>query len=171
MIEKTNKRIIVVTDASFSDLHKLATWACWIVTPVGEIQYCRPMQQNQSITNSAIAELYAICNALAILQQQVKDLENHHVIVYGDCTSALEVGKTKAGSIRRSSLAKSYIIDEYITPIASKCGLFEVRHVKAHTSSLKTAWTHQQHMNNWCDKSARRLLRQIINAQKTVEVQ
>lgn len=163
------QKIIVATDASVSDVYKIATWSCWIVTPIGDLQYCRQLSDNHYSGNSTMCELFAVCNALALLDQQVKDLENHHVIVYADNNSFLTVPMTKAGQVKRAALEKSYIIDLAITPIASKCGLFEVRHVKGHTSALREKWTRQQHMNNWCDKTARRTLRQLVEAHKRRE--
>jgi hypothetical protein len=161
--------ITMATDASISHVYSIATWACYIVTPIGVLQYAGRLKDD---TNVGIAETLAVANALAILNHNIPNLENYHLVAYSDCDGVITIPRTKTGAVRKRAIKKAEIITEYVNPITNKARSFSMKFVKAHT--LKHGHRHPEakyNMNNWCDIHSRRLLRQLVAAHKAGEVQ
>lgn len=144
------------TDASFSPEFKRASFAFWITSNLGRVQYSGVFQRE--VTNSTEAELMAIINAVHVLaKMRYEDVTT--IIINSDSLHSLQALRdsyTKTARKRESKLKD--LVDRFFVCIneSSLKGVkMSFRHVKAHNDTdSKRTW-----VNEWCDSEAKRWLR------------
>lgn len=152
--------ITICSDASFSNKYKVATWACYIRTPLKTVK--RSGVFKTPIDSSSKAEKLGMINALHIADKLV-DLNKYRLILYCDNLYALQkvkVKKTPKSKYYHKAIATNKFYDEHIQPFLDKSISFEIRHVKGHLP--ESEWdknSKRNYMNNQCDIMAHELLR------------
>lgn len=158
--------ITVCSDASYSDKHKLAAWACYIRTPDRVIQTGGIIKE--PCDNSTQAERLGLANALWLIEQSI-DLSDYRLIVYCDNVAALKrrtLRKTPASKIYQEAAAYNAWFEAHIERVLFKAAEYSTRHVKGHLKRSK--WhtgSQRNYMNRWCDHKAKAILREAIRLQ------
>lgn len=151
--------ITVCSDASVSDKHKVAAWACYVRTQGVLVKTGGILKT--PISSSNVAERTGIANALWIANEKT-DLTQLKLIVYCDNIMAMKMVKVtnKTGRLKRASREHNEFFEKNILPYLEKARSYELRHVKGHLKMTKwDSVSKRNFMNRWCDKHARSLLR------------
>lgn len=149
--------ITVCTDAGHKKFHKesIAVWATYIRTPSQAIHSSGIISQH--VKGSSQAELYALANALHIINKNY-DLTKYKLIVYSDNLYALR--NHLDGSLAIQKKDRQQVYDKFIRPIINKVKVYEARHVKAHLP--KEQWFPNRtrfFMQDWCDQEVHRIMK------------
>jgi len=155
------KRITIATDISCDPVHKITTWACYIKYNKGEIKQTGEFKQFYK--NTALAETYALINALTIAKSNIPDWSESEVTIYNEIDYVLDPVKTKAGNIKQRDKDRSDAIQEIAIPILLEAMAWDKKDVKAHYKHWKESGEEKYIINRWCDKEARRVLQEIRN--------
>jgi ribonuclease HI len=151
--------ITVCTDAGFKKTHKqsVAIWATYIRTPEKTIHSSGIMSKD--CKGSSHAELYAVANALHILNQNF-DLTKYKVIFYSDSLYALKNHIDGSITKTKSKADRQKVYDKYIRPYLDKAAAYEARHVKAHLPKSQWGATPARfYMQDWCDQEVHRVMK------------
>ncbi len=151
----TSERIIISTDGSYSETHKIGTWACWIT---GDNLHVKAVHRiKQPIDDSNICELMAMANALTVLRHYRK-LEDCFVIFYTDSFSAIRF-------LRKGTVKQYYLpVIAFLKPQLDQLKGYRLIHLKGHAYNRydreysKTKYR----INHWADKAAYKLLQSSI---------
>lgn len=164
-----DKYITIATDASLSNEHKVASWACYIRTPKRTVRHAALFADYPPRGSTCFAETVALANALAIIDKAVH-LPHYKIVVYNEIPHVLTPTTTKAGNIRVRDQARAAVITMHMLPILEKAKSYELRDVKAHTLKHQEAGAPKKYfMNKWCDVSCRRVLREQVARLKARE--
>ncbi|CAB4151310.1 RNase_H_like domain containing protein [uncultured Caudovirales phage] len=142
----------IATDGSVSYDRTCASWACYILTPDNAVHFGGVLPVSVGY-NPLVAEMMAVANALYRLEAMVADLSECDVIIYTDCLDVITVPRR----IRGAHASKMEIVKSY-QHILDKLGHYEFKWVRGHTELQ----TRPHVMNRWCDRYARRLLREAV---------
>jgi ribonuclease HI len=155
--------VTINTDASFNDQYKIGAYAYWIVSDGCRIKYAGMLKE---CTRSVEAELKAIANGLYRLTKSRRVNEIHGIIINTDCTNAIEAIKGERilkdkGCTDAIEYIHTYqrILKEANQIDKPTYSYIDYRHVKAH-SKIKDS---RSFVNDWCDRQARRLVKQRVN--------
>ncbi len=155
------KKVTIATDISCDPVHKISTWACYIRHDKGTIKETGQFKEFHK--NTALAETYALVNALTIAKSNIADWSESEVIIYNEIEYALDPVRTKAGNIRLRDKDRSDAIQEIAIPILKEALSWEKEDVKAHYKDWQESGEEKYIINRWCDKEARRVLKEIRN--------
>lgn len=155
------KRITIATDISCDPEHQISTWACYIKHKKGVIK--RGGEFKEFHKNTALAETYALINALTIAKSNIPDWSESEVIIYNEIAHALEPVRTKAGNIKMRDKDRSDAIQEIAIPILREALRWEKKDVKAHYKHWEESGEEKYIINRWCDKESRRVLKETRN--------
>jgi hypothetical protein len=159
------------SDASYSPKYKIATWAVYIRTPKQTIQTSGVFKDTikTKVTNSFWAESMGLANGLFIADKAT-DLTKQKLIVYCDNIQALTelpINVTPASKHYSYRKLRNSFYKKHIKAILEKTLKHETRHVKGHLK--KEDWdknSKRNFMNDWCDREAKRLLRNAVKARR-----
>lgn len=150
------ENVTVFTDASFCPETKCAGGAFWAR---GEIERMSSAFPIAGAVQAHEAEIAAACMAIILMDKDpamgrlLKLGQQTRVVLVIDC---LAIRDAFEGRIRPSTP----IVDQYIAQVEAlrqQHGFFlKINHVKAH----KGTKTPRQWVNNWCDKEAKRQMRE-----------
>lgn len=130
-------------------------WAAYIRTPHKTINVSGIIQQ--PVKGSSHAELYALANALHIVNRDY-DLSKYRLIVYSDNMYALR--NHLDGTIKGAKPQHMETYKRYIKPVIKKALVYESRHVKAHLPQSEWSTSSARHyMQNWCDEEVHRIMK------------
>lgn len=159
------KYVTIATDISSDHQHRITTWACYIRHHDGVIKHAG--QFYQYYQNTALAETYALINALTIAKKVVPSWSLSKVIIYNEVEYALDPLKTKTGKIRQSDSKRAEAIMDIAIPILQEAVDWERRKIKAHYKHWKESDNPKKYaINRWCDVESRKLLRSIKKSKK-----
>lgn len=154
----TMKKVTIATDISCDPEHKITTWACYIKHSRGEIKQTGEFKEFYK--NTALAETYALVNALTIARNNIPDWSESDVKIYNEIEYVLDPVRTKAGNIRLKDKDRSAAIQEIAIPILLEAMAWDKEDVKGHYSGEERE-EEKYVINRWCDKEAKRVLREI----------
>lgn len=161
------KYVTIATDISCDPQHKISTWACYIRHDGGVIKQVGEFKQFYK--NTALAETYALINALTIAKENIPDWNESKVIIHNEIEHVLDPVVTKAGNVRLRDLDRTQAIKEIAMPILEEAKAWERRKIKAHFKGWKESNNPQKYaINRWCDQQSRRALKQIRKERKKV---
>lgn len=138
------KCITINTDASFFHKEKIGAYAFTIVCDNFRIKRSGLLKSVNSCTD---AEIMAIGNAIAFLLNSSDTPQSTWLIINTDCRPAIDAIRQSKGELG-CKVHKLWI--KLIAKLKSNNNKF--RHVKAHTRNDSA----RSHVNNWCDKEAKR---------------
>lgn len=153
--------VTIATDISCDPEHKITTWACYIRHSKGTIKQTGEFKEFYK--NTALAETYALVNALTIAKNNIPDWSESEVTIYNEIEYVLEPVRTKAGNIRERDRDRSNAIQEIAIPILKEALSWEKEDVKAHYKDWEKSGEEKYVINRWCDKESRRVLKEIRN--------
>jgi ribonuclease HI len=153
------KQVTIATDISCDPRHKITTWACYIKHSRGEIKQTGEFKEFYK--NTALAETYALVNALTIAKNNIPDWSESEVRIYSEIDYVLEPVRTKAGNIKKRDKDRSDAIQEIAIPILLEAMAWEKEDVKAHYKHWEESGEEKYIINRWCDKESRRALQEI----------
>lgn len=156
----SQKYVTIASDISNGSSHRVGTWAFYIRHNGGVIKKVGRFKQYHK--NTALAETYALINALVIAEKLIPDWSESRVIIYNEVEYALDPILTKAGNVRGRDKERTDAIREIALPILSKAQSWERRKIKAHFKD----WEHSDNpkkyaINRWCDQESRKEMRKI----------
>ena len=157
--KRSMKKITIATDISCDPEHKITTWACYIKHGKGEIKQTGEFKEFYQ--NTALAETYALVNALTIAHKNIPDWSESEVTIYNEIEYVLDPVRTKAGNIRLRDKDRSDAIEEIAIPILLEAMAWEKQDVKAHYHKWEESGEEKYILNRWCDQESRRTLREI----------
>jgi len=150
--------ITINTDASFSNTHKVGTYAFYIVCDLFKIQKSGMFKAQPK--SAMDAEMMCMANAFHTLLAQKELPKVKKIVINSDCLfsfqhiklkSRNEVGKQAAQLLKR--LRREMAFREVVYPS------FDFRHVKAHNGTPDArSW-----VNDWCDKEAKKWMKKAID--------
>lgn len=152
-------KVTIATDISCDPEHKISTWACYIKHNEGEIK--RTGEFKEFHKNTALAETYALVNALTIARNNIPDWSESEVIIYNEIEYVLDPVRTRSGNIRLRDKDRSDAIQEIAIPILKEALKWEKEDVKAHYKYWKETGEEKYVINRWCDREARNFLKEI----------
>lgn len=148
--------VTINTDASFHPSYKVGAFAFWIVCNQGRILKSGKLKQTHAPHD---AEGKCIANALfTLLNSDFNGITR--IIINTDSMTCIQrmVGKGKVNTPERS-------VYNYLKALKKKHGIkhsnIEFRHVKAHQGTD----TPRKYVNDWCDKQAKRHMRELVKGQ------
>ena len=150
--------ITICTDASYDPELKIGAWACYIRSDTKLIKLGKVIKED--VSNSTEAERVGVANALW-LAGQAHDISQHRLVLYCDNPAALHPVRpsTKTGAKKQAAKQQLEFYQRNIEPYLQKALTFDARHVKGHMErSARHRMKARHHLNDWCDKEARRLL-------------
>lgn len=157
--------VTIATDVSSDHEHGITTWACYIRHDGGVIKHVAPFKEHY--VNTALAETYALANALVLAEKSIKDWSRSKVIIYNEVAIVLSPCKTKAGNIRKRDAIRSEQIMKISLPILNRAKSYELRDIKAHYKHWRTDANPAKYaINRWCDVESRTLLRYLRRQKK-----
>ena len=162
------KRVTIATDISCDPEHKITTWACYIKHDSGVIKQAGEFKEFYA--NTALAETYALVNALTIAINNIPDWNESDVTIYNEIEYVLDPVRTKAGNIRQKDKDRSAAIQEIAIPILLQAMAWEKEDVKAHYKDWAGSGEEKYIMNRWCDKKARKALQEIREKSTCINV-
>lgn len=155
--------VTINTDASFNDQYKVGAYAYWIVSDAYRIKYAGMLKE---CGRSVEAELKAIANALFRLTKSNNANNVNLIIVNTDCTNAIEAIQGERKLKDKGCIDTIEHIHTYQRMLIEANGIdkptysyIDYRHVKAHSKEKDK----RSFVNNWCDRQARRLVKQRVN--------
>lgn len=162
------KKVTIATDISCDPEYKITTWACYIKHNKGEIKQTGEFKKFYK--NTALAETYALVNALTIAKNNIPDWSESDVTIYNEIEYVLDPVRTKAGNIRQRDKDRSVAIQEIAIPILLQAMAWEKEDVKAHYRDWKESGEEKYIINRWCDKEARKALQEIREKSTCINV-
>lgn len=145
--------VTINTDASFHPAHNIGTFSFWMTSNMGRMFGAG--QLKGKIAHSTEAEFRSILNALHFLFNKTGWHGISMVIINTDSLNVVEMingGKTETWAKGLKGHFNKYCRIAQV-PV-------EARKVKAHSGTEdKRKW-----VNNWCDKQAKKLLRQTLKS-------
>ena len=153
------KKVTIATDISCDPKYKITTWACYIRHNGGEIKQTGEFKEFHA--NTALAETYALVNALTIAINNIPDWSESDVTIYNEIEYVLDPVRTKAGNIRPKDKDRSAAIQEIAIPILLQAMAWKKEDVKAHYKDWEESGEEKYIINRWCDKEARKALQKI----------
>ena len=160
------KQVTIATDISCDPVDEITTWACYIKHSKGIIKEVGEFKRFYK--NTALAETYALINALTIAESNIPDWSESDVTIYNEVEHALNPVRTKAGNIRLRDKDRSDAIREIAIPILEQAVRWEKQYVKAHYRYWEESGEEKYILNRWCDLESRKALREIRNNRKKV---
>lgn len=154
-------QVTIATDISCDPEHQITTWACYIKHNEGTIKQVGEFKEFHK--NTALAETYALINALTIAKNNIPDWSESEVTIYNEIEYVLDPVRTKAGNIRLRDKDRSDAIQEIAIPILKQALKWEKEDVKAHYKHWEESGEEKYIINRWCDKESRRVLKEIRN--------
>ena len=158
----TTSCITIFTDAGYSSVHKVGTWAAWTKCAGKTERYSGILKG--SITYNGEAELKAIYNGMFVAAKRF-DSSAPYVVVQSDCLEALQAilnGHKRAEDNRIAMMIRTFAIEHNWT--------MDYRHVKGHKGNT----TKRNAVNTWCDKECSRqmglALERLKNDQLSLEL-
>lgn len=149
--------VTVNTDASFSRVHEIGTFAFWIVC--NEFKILKSGILRKKVFRPEMAEFKCIINALHILFNEDLSMVNK-VIINTDCLNVIHImtnNKMAISQYRLNNWGNGMMV--IVMDMCKKKGFdfkkIEMRHVKSHTGIGDA----RSYVNEWCDKEAKRMLR------------
>lgn len=159
------KYVTIATDVSCDDKFKTSTWACYIRHRGGTIRLTGVFKEYYS--NTAIAETFALINALTIARKEIPDWSESKVIIHNEISYVLKPCLTKAGNIRQRDAMRSDAIISLALPILAEAFDWERRKIKAHFRGWEKSENPKKYaMNRWCDQASRKLMKEVRKAKK-----
>jgi ribonuclease HI len=159
------KYVTIATDVSCEDKFKISTWACYIRHHGGTIKLSGEFKEYYS--NTAVAETYALVNALIIAKKSIKDLNDSKIIIHNEIEHVLKPCLTKAGNIKKRDAERADAIRNIALPILSSALDWERRKIKAHYRDWQNSENPKKYaMNRWCDQESRRKMKEIKKEKK-----
>lgn len=156
------KYITIATDISSDHRHRITTWACYIRHDGGTIKKVGRFKKYSN--NTALAETYALINALVIGRKEIPSWKESKVIIYNEVEHVLDPCTTKAGNIRKKDKERAEQIKEIAMPILKQAADYERRKIKAHFKDWKQSDNPAKYaINRWCDKESRAFMRSVRN--------
>lgn len=158
------KYVTIATDISCSPKQKITTWACYIRFDGGVIKQVG--QFKKFYKNTALAETYALINALTIARLNVPYWGDAKVIIYNEVDYVLRPILNKGGRIRKTDRERAESIKNIAIPILEQALEWEKRDIKAHFKGWKKSDNPKKYaINRWCDVESRKLMREIRRAE------
>lgn len=152
-----DKYITLATDISIDSGDKVATWAAYIRYDGGAIKKSGVFKEYPP--NTFQAESLALINALVIINNSISDLHDYRLIVHSEVFNPLKPIRNKNGAIKEHDKRRSDAIFSIAIPILNEFISWDIRKIKAHNRDVKPYEKGKYYMNEWCDKKARKLLR------------
>ena len=160
------KYVTIATDISHTNEYGgITTWACYIRYGGGVIKRVEKFKQPHK--NTAVAETYALINALTIAKKNIPDWSESKVIIHNEVEHVLDPLRTKAGNIRRRDKERAENLQLIAIPILKEALDYERRKIKAHYADWKTSDNPRKYaINRWCDQESRKLMKSIRKDKK-----
>ncbi len=159
--------ITIATDISYDERFDLCTWACYIRHRDGVIKEVHEFKKLPK--NTAMAETYALINAL-VIAKRLPSFQTSKVIIHNEIEYVLDPIKSKAGNVRLKDKERTEAIRSVALPILKEALEWERRKIKAHFKDWKTSDNPAKYaINRWCDIESRKHLREL--RQKRYKVQ
>lgn len=147
--------VTILTDASYSEEHKIGAWACWI--KADDLIIKRGGKIHGNVFDNNLCEVMAIAHALQLLKRQ-KDLRDCELVIRTDSKASIKMIR---GGIRKQifSTAIDYIVDQ-----VHQAASYRLVHIEAHKWNRNSEkYSKPKYFaNRWCDQMARRHLRDAI---------
>lgn len=160
-----DKYITLTTDISTHPDDKVATWAAYVRYDGGVIKKSGVFKEYPP--NTFQAESLALINALVIINNSIPNLSDYRLIVHSEVFNPLKPIRNKRGTIKEHDKRRSDAIFSIVVPILNEFISWDIRKIKAHNANVKSYEKGKYYMNEWCDKKARKLLRDTrINIRK-----
>lgn len=161
------KYITIATDISLIVEDRIATWACYIRSSHGTIKVVRQFKVYDH--RAQFLETLALANALAIVKKNIPDFSQSNIIIYNEIEHVIRPILNTNGNIKQKDVLRSNYIKEIIMPILNSALSYEIRDVKAHyTGQIHSFDRNKYYMNDWCDKNAKKLSKQIKKDKRLV---
>jgi ribonuclease HI len=145
--------ITINTDASYSEIHNIGTFAFWVTTSQGRFWGSGVLKKVIDVND---AEIQAIGNALHALNKKNYPVITH-IYINTDSTSA--IGHIEKKSVKYPS---GRVVNDLLQNMRFKAGdvkkYYSLRHVKGHSGKGSP----RKYVNDWCDKRSRKELRDHI---------
>lgn len=143
--------VTIIADASYCQETKVAGYGYWVASTRGKKGGGGRMKK--TVVNNVVAEMQAVCNALAegIRAGLVQDSDA--LIVQTDCRPAIEAFTGQRRRLIEEERACVMAFRKFSTRLRLK---WEFRHVKGHTSRKEARYV----TNNLCDKRAKEAMRE-----------
>lgn len=146
--------LTVFADASFDHRSGIAAFAGWF-RAAGNVHKISKVSERR-FRSSNEAELVALCaTVLVALRRQRSFGAGDFVVAKSDCTYAVEHLKSSTGGTTETE--RRMVARVHDTLKAHGLRIY-VRHVKGHTTLTEPRF----YVNRWCDKEARRLMREAV---------
>jgi ribonuclease HI len=151
--------VTINTDASFSNKHKVGTYAFWIVSNLGRITMAGPL--NKQCTDSTDAEMKSILNALtAVSWNQELMAKAKTIYVNTDSMNAIHLFNDDKEAVKKFRLkSHNHLVVKFKllkTLFTGKTIFFS--HVKAHhDTDSKRSW-----VNDWLDTAAKEEMGRLL---------
>ena len=156
----------ITTDASFYVQHKKGAFAFWISTEERIIQKAGVLKG--ACLTSQIAEIKAILNSLIFIKRARFSEKITHITVNTDCMDAINLlgvmtnEQLQKHCNKSKSEALTFLPEAWLAIKVALQAEIKFKHVKAH----KGKDTARKFVNDWCDKAAKKELRQFIKNEK-----
>ena len=148
-----SKFLTINTDASFSQKHKVGTYAFYAVCDKFKIQKSGKLKENMK--GSTYAEVMAIGNAISYILDYTDQVKIGRIIINTDCMHAVTTIKKAAGT-KGLENEVFRLWQKLIQRCESKDN--EFRHVPAHSGTA----TARKWVNDWCDKAAKSEMNELL---------
>lgn len=159
------KYITIASDVSCSAEYQISTWACYIRYDGGVIKEVGEFKQYYH--NTAVAETYALINALTIAKNNIPDWSESKIIIHNEVEHVLDPVKTRAGNIKKRDLDRAEKIQLIAIPILKQALEWERRKIKAHYKDWQQSSNPRKYaINRWCDQESRKLMKSIRRQKK-----
>jgi ribonuclease HI len=155
--------ITINTDASFSHKHNIGTYAFYIICDTFKIQKGGIFKSK--VKSPMEAEMMCMANALHTCLQQPELPKTKIIVLNSDCLFAFHnigKGSTKSEVGRKVAQIRSKL--RKATAIYPSLPIFEFRHVKVHNGAPDA----RSHVNEWCDREAKRWMGIALSKIETV---
>jgi ribonuclease HI len=151
--------LTVFADASFDHRSGIAAFAGWF-RRAGSIHRISKVSKRRFVSSNE-AELVALCaTVLVALRGQTSFSGGDFVVAKSDCLYAVEHLKDKTGGATET---ERRMVAKVHAALQARGLRFYVRHVKGHTKLPEPRF----HVNRWCDKEARSLLREALRKENS----
>ena len=168
-LSQRQKYITIASDVSSCNKFNITTWACYIRYEGGTIK--RSGEFKQFYKNTALAETYALINALVIAKGEIPYWDESKIVIYNEIEHALDPILTKAGNVKLRDKDRADAIREIALPILQKAVDWERRKIKAHFKDWQHSSNPQKYaINRWCDQESRRLMKSIRKEKKRLRL-
>lgn len=159
------KYVTIATDISCEPRYQITTWACYIRYGGGVIK--KSGEFKQFYKNTALAETYALLNALTIAKNNIPDWSESKVIIHNEIEHVLDPIMTKAGNVTKRDSDRTEQIRSIALPILAEALDWERRKIKAHKKNWQNSDNPAKYaINRWCDIECRRVMKAIKKEKK-----